>query len=62
MEAGRCSASSLRQFRARRGRAYPGAVDPLAGQRSFAAYGASHWAVLILLAVGAGVLAWFGTR
>jgi hypothetical integral membrane protein (TIGR02206 family) len=37
-------------------------VDPLSEQRSFAAYGASHWAVVILLAAGAGVLAWFGAR
>jgi hypothetical integral membrane protein (TIGR02206 family) len=35
--------------------AYCGAVE-----RSFAAYGASHWVVLILLATGVGVLAWFG--
>jgi hypothetical integral membrane protein (TIGR02206 family) len=37
-------------------------VDPLVGQRSFAAYGASHWAVLVLLAAGVGVLAWLGGR
>jgi hypothetical integral membrane protein (TIGR02206 family) len=37
-------------------------VDPLSGQRSFAAYGASHWAVLIVLAAGVGVLAWLGGR
>lgn len=37
-------------------------MDPLWAQRSFAAYGGSHWAVLILLAVGVGVLAWFGGR
>jgi hypothetical integral membrane protein (TIGR02206 family) len=37
-------------------------VDPLWAQRSFAAYGASHWAVLILLAAGAAVLAWSGAR
>ena len=37
--------------------AYCGAVE-----RSFAAYGASHWVVLILLAAGVGVLAWFGGR
>jgi hypothetical integral membrane protein (TIGR02206 family) len=37
-------------------------VDPLWGQRSFAAYGASHWTVLLVLAVGAGILAWSGTR
>jgi hypothetical integral membrane protein (TIGR02206 family) len=30
--------------------------------RSFAAYGASHWVVLVLLAAGVGVLAWFGGR
>ena len=32
--------------------AYSGQVDPLSPQRSFAAYGASHWMVLILFAVG----------
>jgi hypothetical integral membrane protein (TIGR02206 family) len=37
-------------------------VDPLSSQRSFAAYGASHWAVLLLLAVGVVVLARFGGR
>jgi hypothetical integral membrane protein (TIGR02206 family) len=37
-------------------------VDPLVGQRSFAAYGASHWAVLLLLAAGVVVLAWLGGR
>jgi len=31
-------------------------------ERSFAAYGASHWVVLILLAAGVGVLACFGSR
>jgi uncharacterized membrane protein YwaF len=31
-------------------------------QRSFAAYDASHWVVLILLAAGVVVLAWFGPR
>jgi hypothetical integral membrane protein (TIGR02206 family) len=29
-------------------------------ERSFAAYGTSHWVVLILLAAGVGALAWFG--
>jgi hypothetical integral membrane protein (TIGR02206 family) len=37
-------------------------VDPLWAQSSFAAYGASHWAVLILLAAGVAVLAWSGAR
>ncbi len=37
-------------------------MDPLFAQRSFAAYGVSHWAVLILLAVGALALALFGGR
>jgi hypothetical integral membrane protein (TIGR02206 family) len=37
-------------------------VNPLSPQRSFAAYGASHWTVLILLAVGVLLLAWFGGR
>jgi hypothetical integral membrane protein (TIGR02206 family) len=37
-------------------------VDPLVDQRSFAAYGPSHWAVLILLTAVAGVLAWLGHR
>jgi hypothetical integral membrane protein (TIGR02206 family) len=31
-------------------------------ERSFAAYGASHWVVLILLAAGAALLAGFGAR
>ncbi len=37
-------------------------MNPLSAQRSFAAYGASHWTVLILFAVGAVVLAWVGAR
>jgi hypothetical integral membrane protein (TIGR02206 family) len=37
-------------------------VNPLSPQRSFAAYGASHWAVLILFAVGVLVLAVLGRR
>ena len=37
-------------------------MNPLSPQRSFAAYGASHWTVLVLLAVGVLVLAWFGGR
>jgi hypothetical protein len=43
-------------------------VDPLwthlllSTQRSFAAYGASHWAVLALLAAGVVVLALLGGR
>ena len=39
-------------------------MDPLSlvGQRSFAAYGPSHWAVLVLVTAGAGVLVWSGTR
>jgi hypothetical integral membrane protein (TIGR02206 family) len=37
--------------------AYGGAVE-----RSFAAYDASHWVVLILLAAGVGALAWSGSR
>jgi hypothetical integral membrane protein (TIGR02206 family) len=37
-------------------------VNPLSPQRSFAAYGASHWAVLILLTAGVLLLAWFGGR
>jgi hypothetical integral membrane protein (TIGR02206 family) len=37
-------------------------VNPLSAQRSFAAYGASHWIVLIVLAVGVLVLAWLGAR
>src|SRR5688500_12995304 len=42
--------------------AYPGQVNPLLPQRSFAAYGASHWIVLILFAVGILVLAVLGGR
>jgi len=38
------------------------AVNPVWEQASFAAYDASHWAVLILLAAGVGVLALFGGR
>jgi hypothetical integral membrane protein (TIGR02206 family) len=37
-------------------------VRPPPAQPSFAAYGASHWVVLIVLAVGVLVLAWFGSR
>ena len=37
-------------------------MNPLSQQRSFAAYNASHWTVLVLLAVGVLVLAWFGGR
>jgi hypothetical integral membrane protein (TIGR02206 family) len=37
-------------------------VNPLSAQRSFAAYGASHWIVLIILAVGVLILAWLGAR
>ncbi|QYN37834.1 TIGR02206 family membrane protein [Pseudonocardia sp. DSM 110487] len=37
-------------------------MNPLAAQRSFAAYGASHWIVLIVLAVGVLVLAVLGSR
>jgi hypothetical integral membrane protein (TIGR02206 family) len=37
-------------------------VNPLSQQRSFAAYHASHWTVLVLLAVGVLILAWFGGR
>jgi hypothetical integral membrane protein (TIGR02206 family) len=37
-------------------------VNPPAAQRSFAAYGASHWAVLLLFAAGVLVLAWLGGR
>ena len=37
-------------------------MNPLSSQRSFAAYGASHWAVLILFAAGVLVLAWLGGR
>lgn len=37
-------------------------MDPLGQQRSFAAYGVSHWAVVVLLAAGVGLLAWFGGR
>jgi hypothetical integral membrane protein (TIGR02206 family) len=37
-------------------------VNPLSSQRSFGAYDASHWAVLILLAAGVLVLAWSGSR
>jgi hypothetical integral membrane protein (TIGR02206 family) len=36
-------------------------VDP-PGQRSFAAYGTSHWVVLLVLAAGACALAWSGSR
>ena len=37
-------------------------MDPLSPQRSFAVYGASHWTVLVLLAAGVLLLAWFGGR
>lgn len=42
--------------------AYPERVNTLSPQRSFAAYGASHWTVLLLLAAGVLVLAWLGGR
>jgi hypothetical integral membrane protein (TIGR02206 family) len=44
------------------GGTYAWPVDPPEGERSFAAYGVSHWAVLLVLAAGVGVLAWFGGR
>ncbi len=37
-------------------------MEPLSVQRSFAAYGVSHWIVLIVLASGVLVLAWLGGR
>jgi hypothetical integral membrane protein (TIGR02206 family) len=37
-------------------------VAPLLAQRSFAAYGASHWVVVVLLAAGALALACLGGR
>jgi hypothetical integral membrane protein (TIGR02206 family) len=37
-------------------------VSPVSAERSFAAYGASHWIVLVLLAAGVLALAWFGGR
>ncbi|WP_232668789.1 YwaF family protein [Pseudonocardia sp. TRM90224] len=37
-------------------------MDPLTGQRSFAAYGVSHWVVVLVLAAVAVLLAWFGGR
>ena len=37
-------------------------MAPLLSQHSFAAYGVSHWVVVVLLAAGALVLAWLGGR
>lgn len=37
-------------------------MNPVSPERSFAAYGASHWVVLIVLAAGVLALAWFGGR
>ena len=37
-------------------------MAPLSPQRSFAAYGVSHWVVVATLVAGALVLAWLGGR
>lgn len=39
-----------------------GWVDLLQAERTFSPYGPSHWAVLVLIAVGAVALVWLGRR